>query len=211
MRASTLIALALGYVILGGCVNPLPFGPGRVTVVTEDIRIAKVSDRTLFGEMISQSAPIRSLEVIQFDLSSDADFHSYFEGRQIQVRCTVDHNLDPSRITNGYGPYNNGVDLSSSPMIRPKDLVLTPRAHDGRFSYLVYAFVDLSATRLIDHSFRQFPLETMEFSELSCFVIGVTKAPVLFPRSNDFGLSREQFLKLIARFRSASNATQRPM
>jgi hypothetical protein len=121
----------------------LPFGPGRVGVLTENIRMAKVSDRALFGGMSSLSPPARTFDVIQFDLSSDTNFHAYFDGRQIQVRCTVDRNIDRSEASGGYGPFYDGVNLASY-TLRPKSITLTPRPRDGRFSYTVYAFADLS-------------------------------------------------------------------
>ncbi|QJR13538.1 hypothetical protein [Usitatibacter palustris] len=196
---ATQLAAASACLVLGGCVSPLPFGPGRFEVQSEDVRIADVSGRTLYGDMSPAGA--RTFEVIQFEISSETNLHTYFEHMLLQVRCTVDHSTDRSEASRGHGPYYNGIDLRSY-TYKPNSVTLTPRSRDGRYSYTVYAFADLSATRLINHSFERFPLEPMKFSELSCFVIGTAMAPVMFPRSNDFGLSREQFLKLLAAHRS---------
>jgi hypothetical protein len=196
------VVVMLLSVSVAGCV--LPFGPGPIEVVTEDIRITQVSNRTLFGERTSR--PDETREVIQFNLSSDTNIRSHLSKRLIQVRCRVD---DGNDITFGRGPFNEGVDFSESP--ENGNTASKPRASDGRFSYTVYAFVDLSQARLIDgHLSRSFPLEPMAFSQLSCFIIGVTMAPVRFPRSNDFGLSREVFLKLLQARRSGSDAAENP-
>lgn len=204
-RTEFQLALVL---LLAGCILPLPIGSGPVTVVTEDVRIATVSDETLFGKTVGAFTPTKMVEVVQFDLSSDTDFHRHFKSRLMQVRCNVDGNTDHAWSTFGFGPFYEGIDLHSSSVHESK-LVLVPRARDGRYAYTVYAFASLSARWLEDgHLARDTHLESLHFSRLSCFIIGVTMAPLLFPQSNEFVLSRDQFIALLSARRAATPPNQ---
>lgn len=58
--------------------------------------------------------------------------------------------------------------------------------------YTVYGFLELTAEdeKYVDGKPRgTFDLSSQEFSSVGCFVVGVTKAPVIFPRSNTFSIS----------------------
>lgn len=193
--------------LLAGCVWPLPIGPGPVTVATEDVCIASVPEEMLFGKPLRFSEPPKTIKVIQFDLSSDVDLHQHFKRRIMQVRCDVDGNTDHIWSNFGHGPFYAGVDLSS--LDYRDQRVLVPRAHDGRYAYTVYAFAGLSASWLEDgHAVRHTDLDPLHFSHLSCFIIGVTMAPVLFPQSNEFVLSRDQFIALLSERRAAAPLSQ---
>src|SRR4051794_9803511 len=80
----------------------------KVRITVDSTRIERASDRLLFGTMVSESAPMRELEVLVFDVSSDSDIRPIFENRQIQVRCEVDGKGDSV----GYGPFADNFDLS---------------------------------------------------------------------------------------------------
>jgi hypothetical protein len=150
------------------------------------------------------------VEVVQFELSSDTDFHRHFKHRFMQIRCNVDGNSEHAWSDFGFGPFYEGTDLSSSSAHKNK-LVLAPRACDGRYAYTVYAFTDLSASWLEDgHLQRRTRLEPMRFSRLSCFIIGVAMAPVSFPRSNAFALDRNEFITLLSE-RSAAAPPNKPI
>jgi hypothetical protein len=197
--------LALLPFLLTACVWPLPIGPGPVTVVTEDVRIATVPEEMLFGST-GGATPPRMVEVVQWDITSETDFHRHFKDRFMQVRCTVDGNADHAWSDFGHGPFYKGVDLSRS-SVDGGDRALLPRARDGRYAYTVYAFAGLSAGWLEDgHLSRRTDLESVHFSRLSCFIIGVAMAPVLFPKSNEFVLSHDRFIALrSARKAAATN------
>jgi hypothetical protein len=174
----------------------------RVKMTVDSTRIEQVSDRLLFGTMVSESAPMHQLEVLVFEVSSDVDIRPIFENRQIQVRCEVDGKGDSS----GYGPFNGNVNLSTPWKNVKAARMGAPLRTDGRSAYTVYAFANLAATNLVDGRFVDTPLESMNFSKLSCFISGVTKAPVFFPRSNEFILTHAKFLNLLAEYRGRSGA-----
>ena len=190
--------------LLAGCI-----GPGPVSVVTEDVRITTVPQETIFGKSVGASSQ-KMVEVVQFELSSDTDFHRHFKHRLMQIRCTVEGNSEHAWSDFGFGPFYEGIDLSSS-SAHENELVLAPRVYDGRYAYTVYAFADLSATRLEDgHLLRRTRLEPLHFSRLSCFIVGVAMAPVSFPRSNEFTLNRDEFIALLPQ-RSAVAPPNKPI
>ena len=174
----------------------------RIRITVDSTRIDRVSDRLLFGTMVSESAPMRQIEVLVFEVSSDSDIRPIFEDRQIQVRCEVDGKGD----SRGYGPFDGNFDLSTPRKSVKADRISEPIRSHGRSAYTIYAFTSLSATNLIDGRFVDTPLESINFSELSCFIVGVEKAPVLFPRSNEFTLTRAKFLDLLAEYRGRGGA-----
>jgi hypothetical protein len=181
----------------------------RVSVVVEATRVEEVSNHILFATVLGDSEPDRGVEVVAFDISSDVELKRYFEDRLIQVRCLVDGAGDST----GFGPYYRGTDLSTISSDALKGYQIAPRSSDGRYAYTVYAFANLAATRLVDSQFQSTPLEAMTFSRVSCFIVGVTKAPVLFPKSNEFILTRDQFQALVRVYRtrqaSPNNALER--
>jgi hypothetical protein len=152
--------------------------------------------------MVRESAPTRQLEVLVFEVSSDVDISPIFEDRQIQVRCEVDGKGDSF----GYGPFVGNFDLSAPRQNSAAARSVTSLGSDGRSAYTIYAFANLAATELVDGRFIDTPLESLNFSKLSCFIIGVTKAPVFFPRSNAFILTHAEFLDLLAEYRGQSGA-----
>src|SRR5690349_8146200 len=126
----------------------------KVRLTVDSTRIERVSDRLLFGSMVNESAPTRQLEVVVFEVSSDADIRPVFENRQIQVRCEVDGKGDSS----GYGPFSGNFNISKP--WESGDAVRTsaPRRSDGRYAFAIYAFANLSATNLVDSRFVDTPL-----------------------------------------------------
>ena len=190
------IPVVIATVLLVGCAVE------RVRITVESTRIEPVSERLLFGTMVSESAPLRQMEVLVFEVSSDSDIRTIFENRQIQVRCEVDGKGD----SRGYGPFDGDFDLSTPRKSVRADRIGKPVRSDGRYAYTIYAFTSLSATTLIDGRFVNTPLESINFSKLSCFIIGVEKAPVVFPRSNEFTLTRAKFLNLLAEYRGRGGA-----
>jgi len=171
-------------------------------MTVDSTRIERVSDRLLLGTMVSESAPVRHIEVLVFEVSSDSDIRPIFKNRQIQVRCEVDGKGDSS----GYGPFTGNIDPSTPRKGVKAHRTDEPVRSDGRSAYTIYAFASLSATNLIDGRLVNTPLESINFSKLSCFIIGVGKAPVLFPRSNEFTLTRAKFENLLAEYRGRGDA-----
>lgn len=189
--------IAVATISLVGCAVE------RVKMTVDSTRIERVSDHVLFGTMVRESAPTRHLEVLVFEVSSDADISPIFKDRQIQVRCEVDGKGDSV----GYGPFDGDFDLSARRRNVTELRNATPRRSDGRFAYTIYAFANLSSTTDSDDGrFIHTPLDSLNFSKLSCFIIGVIKGPALFPRSNEFNLTRAKFLDLVAEYRGRGGA-----
>lgn len=169
-RFSLAALLALGF---AGCSNPLPVGPGRVDISLDRVTVVLVDDATLFPGFPTRSGSPEQREALELDISSQTELVEYFAewNRQVQIRCSVDGNLNGRSYT--------GVARHLA-MKRPGEL--------KPFKYTVYAFIDLKA--LDTHYVSGQPattldLKTERFESLKCHFLGVTKAPVLLPRSND--------------------------
>ena len=190
-------AIFLLSLAVAACSNPFPFGPGRVDVKLEDAAVALVEHATIFPDFPeAASAPKRPpRRVVRLKLSSETDLIKYFKDwdRQLQVRCTVDGNAN-GKSYSGFAtqPFPDG---SSNGVTRPSQSAPASEQH----LYLIYAFIDLLAK---DDEYQDgkpattLDLKTDQFEALRCHLIGVTKAPVLFPKSNDFVVPAEKFRNL---------------
>ena len=190
-------AVSLLSLAVVACSNPFPFGPGRVEVKLEDVAVATVEHATIFPE--AASAPSRpSRRVVRLSLSTRTDLVQYFKewDRQIQVRCSVDGSAN--------GRSYHGFSTQPFPDGSGNGVALPSQAAPGseRYLYTIYAFVDLVAE---DDEYQggrpvtTLSLKTDHFEALRCHLLGVTKAPVLFPKSNDFVVSAERFRNLYRR------------
>jgi hypothetical protein len=204
--------LALLSIATVSCSNPLPFGPGRVEVALEDASVRMVAHETLFPE--STNAKLRHVprQVVQFRISSRTDLLKFFEDghRQLQTRCAVDGSANGKAYNSvGYGPLAEGSEHGAA----SRGLTSKPET----YYYAVYSFVDLEAD---DREYKDgkpattLDLKVDRFDALNCHLLGVEKAPVLFPRSNDFGVSARQFDDLLRKGGVPANqkpiAKQRP-
>jgi len=176
------------------CSNPFPFGPGRVDVRLEDVAVVAVEHAALFPE--SASAPNRpSRPAVRLKISTQTDLIQYFKewDRQIQVRCSVDGSAN-GRSYHGFATQplhdRSGSEVNTHSQ--------GPSASQ-RHRYTIYTFIDLAAE---DDEYQggkpktTLSLRGDQFEALRCHLLGVTKAPVLFPKSNDFVVPAEQFGKL---------------
>jgi hypothetical protein len=184
--------------LLSACTNPLPFGPGRVKVKLENAELVSVPESILFQRLLgSAHESAKRRDTIQFTFTSETDLLDYFRERIVQFRC----NVDGARLRNqsnwGSGPYYEGTHLS----LLPRDAV--PETVEGAYHYSAYAFVDFAASEDVEGSSHFTPLDELQFTQLSCFIIGVDKAPVIFPRSNNLVLSHEAFLSKLRVFHSS--------
>ena len=113
----------------------------------------------------------------------------------VQTRCFVD-GAEDGRSYRGLavGPLQEGIDISMRGSRRKEALHLGPDSA-GKYRYTVYAFVDLTADdkKYVDGKPRgTFDLISQRFSSVSCFIIGVQMAPLIFPRTSTFSLSERQ-------------------
>lgn len=195
-----LLLVIVAAVMAVGCSNPLPFGPGRVYVELDNVQVRQLEHEVVFGNDMPSPGERPARDVVQFTISSQADLYPYFKewDRTIQVRCSVEGNTN-GKTYSGFakGPFNEGTDISRPE--HPRWYASRPSPTTGRFVYTVNAFIDLTA---MDIEYKggkpatTLNLRTEKFDRLACHVLGVTKAPVLFPRTNDFVLGAAEFRKL---------------
>lgn len=201
MSIVRVVAVSLTCLFAGACVNPLPFGPGRVHLRQENVQLAAVPESVLFQPSGLAKTSNKQRDAVRFDFSSEVDLRHYFRDRIIQTRCEVVGGKLAKQSNWASGPYYEGTHLS----LLPPEVQL--KAVDGKYHYSAYAFADLSATQLIDTSFKTTPLDQLRFTGLSCFIMGVAKAPVLFPRSNNLVLSDEDFMSQLRTLRAPGAAS----
>lgn len=186
MRARATLALLSIAVV--SCSNPLPFGPGRVAVTLEDASVRVVENQTLFSDTPETLRHVPR-QVLQLRISSRTDLLKYFEDwdRHLQVRCSVEGSANGKVYENaGYGPRPERIEHGG--------------ASRGPYQYTVYAFVDLEADDAeydLGKPATKLDLKVDHFESVGCHLIGVQKAPVLFPRSNDFVVSGREFHDLL--------------
>jgi hypothetical protein len=199
-RHSPLLALCL--VTISGCVNPFPVGPGRVQVQLDTASVQRVTR----GTLLPGSDPEwrnRDTTVVRFDFSSTTNLVRYFDDwdRDVHTRCFVNAAEDGRRYSGfAIGPLQDGVDISFLGAHRKETIDRDPDSA-GRYRYTVYALLDLKADdeQYVDGKPRgTFDLASQRFRDVSCFVIGVTKAPVIFPRTNAFSMDAQAIKNGIA-------------
>jgi len=113
LRAVLLTMLCL----VAACSNPFQYGPGRVDLELQSVTVQTVEHRVLFGDTKYAQAKRPAREVVHFKVSSRTDLLQYFREweREIQVRCSVDGNLN-GRSYQGFalGPFQEGVNISAT-------------------------------------------------------------------------------------------------
>ena len=172
------------------CSNPLPYGPGRVEVFLTDVTVVKSTPAFVRGVHVGKPS-------VRLAFSSPTDLASFFNqwDRQIQTRCKVTGAEGGGQFNApAVGPFFETHDISErgAPGHRSVRNVTAP------YRYTAFSFFDLRASDTVYEMGRPrstFDLTSQRFERLECFVIGVTKAPVLFPKSNSVTISREQFLQ----------------
>ena len=183
------VVFALLCVGIAACSNPLPFGPGRVDIKLERAQVLLVDEATLFPGDGRRSGPSNSRAVLEIVVSSRTELLRYFArwDRYVQVRCSVEGNINGRSYTG----------FSSKTVLK----TLRP---SKQYEYVVYTFIDLKAEDAQYEAGRPattLDLRTASFEALKCHFVGVTKAPVLFPRSNDVVVSGGTFHTLLRQSR----------
>ncbi len=181
-RVLLLFSLAVGVV---GCSNPLPVGPGRVEINLEQVKVLLVDHAKLFPGVTQPSGLSNPKAALELVISSRTELLRYFAewNRQVQVRCAVEGNLNGKSY----------LGFATQPILK------TP-GPSKQYEYTVYAFIDLKADDAQYEAGRPattLDLRTESFKVLKCHFLGVTKAPVLFPRSNDVVVSEKTLRTLL--------------
>lgn len=189
---------------LSGCMNPFPFGPGRVHVNLEQAKVTKISETYLWGEDVIKYRRPGFRKIVEFVISSDTDFQDYFQGRQLQVRCRVEGASTGNKYSDLGTPFYDDFDLSHYKRGQNGTTKLTPK--DGKFTYTLYSFMDLIANEEgapIGSPASRLNFEQAGFEKLACFVTGVKKSSILIPRSNDVSMSFEEFGKTLSAYKES--------
>ena len=178
------------------CAVARPFDRGDVSVVLERATVVNVSRHEIFRTAAEPSA---SISAVRFDISSETDLASFFEGRLIQVRCFVTGPEDGRRyLTFGVGPFEGSLDLSD---VAQREHVVAQAAANTTHQYTVYAFLGLKAE---DSKFEEgrprgeYDLVSRKFESAGCFLVGVTMWPFGWPKSSTFVISSEEFISGLA-------------
>lgn len=177
--------LALLAPAIVGCSNPLPFGPGRVAISLDQAKVLVVDHATLFPNSPKGPKVPDQHEALQLVISSETELLGYFAewNRQVRVRCAVEGNAN--------GKSYSGAALGPVPEVRQPS---------KPYRYIIYSFIGLKAN---DVQYERgspattLNLRTDAFETLRCHFVGVTKAPVLFPRSNDVVVPASTFRTLL--------------
>jgi hypothetical protein len=182
IRIALIALLALGIV---GCSNPFPVGPGRVAIKLDQVKLSSIDPATLRTRAPARAATADRREALELTISSRTELLRYFAGwnRQVQVRCAVEGNENGKRYE----------DFPLHPI--PKT-----NSASTSYQYTIYAFIDLKAHDIEYKNGRPattLDLKTERFETLRCHLLGVTMAPVLFPRSNDVVVSGSTFRTLL--------------
>jgi hypothetical protein len=186
---------------MAACSNPSQYGPGRVDLKLESAAVQTVEHSVLFGDATYAQAKRSDRQVVHFKVSSRTDLLRYFREweREIQVRCSVDGNLN-GRSYRGFalGPFREGANVSGN----TGRTDAPPPQPAEQYLYSIYAFIDLVANDVEYQDGK--PASTLNlkvdhFESLRCYLLGVTKGPVLFPKSNDISVQANQFRALYDR------------
>jgi hypothetical protein len=178
------LLFSLSAMGIAGCSNPLPVGPGRVDINLQQVKVLLVDHAKLFPGAPQRSGLSDPRAALELTISSPTELLRYFAewDRQVQVRCSVDGNLNGKSY----------LGVTTKPVLK------TP-GPSKQYEYTVYAFIDLKAD---DSEYKAgrpattLDLRTESFEALKCHFLGVTMAPVLFPRSNDVVVSEHTFRTL---------------
>jgi len=199
-RSNAAKFLALVIAFLPGCTGLITRMPGYHLIDLAAVRIETVPSRDLFRESTAApNAPPRT--VLRFDVTSNHDLVDFFHDWILQLRCNLEGVPNGRPYSSfGYGALlkENERQKSARSVSAPK----TPSNADAAHVYTLYAFVDLKAVDEDSVGWSSHvALETLQFDHISCYLIGVTKAPVLFPKSNAFSVTRQHFIELLQQSR----------
>ena len=196
------VALAIaGSFAISACTNPLPFGPGRIEIKLEKAAVERSTRKQVLGR--KGMGPDDPVDFIRIDFSSGTNLIRYFDerDRHIQARCFVSGADDHRTYTSfGVGPIQEGIDITEANH-EPEEGERLRQVTADRYFYTIHAFLDLKAD---DEEYLNgkprgtLDLRSRDFENVSCFVIGVIKAPALFPRSNEITMSKAEIRAGIA-------------
>lgn len=161
----------------------------RLQINLDKATVRYVDQETLFPENVGATSNGPQRQILELTLSSQVDLLDYLNSRgfQIQVRCSVTGN-ENGKAYNGYG-------------IGPVPVApATSRGIAKPYQYIAYTFIDLKADAVEYTNGKpesELDLRESKFDSLNCHVIGVDKAPILFPRSNDIVVTFATFQELV--------------
>ena len=185
---------------------------GCASITTVDVKLEKASitkKDTIFmhGSLPwnynnESYNPNETKEYIQLDISSKKELYHHFVkdwNRILQTRCNVScKKCNASSDIAAFGPFYKNINIldinNSKPHIEKNE--------DGMFHYSIYTYRNLKSNEHYTHGQKIPEISQGNFDSLSCYVIGVTKAPVIFPRSNNFSITGKEFNKIYLKYKS---------
>ncbi len=184
---------------------------GCASTIRVDLTDAKIVSKTLrqIGMTGDSDKINKKAEVIQFNITSKKELHHFFnviERKPIQVFCQAEGAKRTNNLKNiGFGPYYNEVNISKTfgPL---SNATIKTLGNNSPFKYSVFAFVNLEAGYTQLHYGVQetsLNLEIEQFDRLSCIIIGATYPPMPAPKSNEFGIDRDHFMKMLGSYKEA--------
>ena len=188
MKTSSLVSIALTLtLLLSACET-------RIEDVTlEDISVVEKSWSFIRYDNVEEETET----FLQFRFSTTQDLLDFAERWILQVRCELE-GLKAETETHYpvWGPFHNGHDIASSWHL-PENFVMTKR-EDGLYEYFIYSLPGLSVWESGDHRRHLKPIEDVDFNGLTCFLRGVTKAPVFFPSSNTWTITKSELMTVLS-------------
>ena len=197
LRALPTLAVCL---CLASCESPIPCGPGGTQVALEGADVIEVDSGLLspqFRASQGDTSQPKRRWALRMRARADLDLNRYFEGWQVQTRCSVEGAADGRNYSTPATPY-----LTSSLEDGSKDAggLATLATKRLPFAFTLYAFVDLDAQ---DDEYSNgrprgsLNLRTASFERLSCYLRGVSMAPALYPRTSALTVSEGEFQALL--------------
>lgn len=188
MKTSLLASIALTLTLLfSACETRME------DVTLEDISVVEKSWSFIRYDHVEE----KTETFLQFRVSTTQDLLDFSERWVLQVRCELKE-LKAETETHYpvWGPFHNGHDIASGWRL-PENFVMTKR-EDGLYEYFIYSIPGLSVRESYGHQRHLKPIEDIDFSELKCFMRGVTKAPVLFPSSNTWTITKSELITVLS-------------
>jgi hypothetical protein len=196
-----LLYLVLLSLITSGC---------ALTTIDTELENASIATKDtifIYGDLLwdyskNQNRENESTEYIRLEISSKKELYQYFvkDGdRILQARCKIScEECKTSSDLATFGPYYDNRDISrlrnSGSHIKKNE--------DGLYHYSIYTYRNLKSNEHYTHGQKIPEISQGNFDTLSCYLIGITKAPVIFPRSNSFSITGKEFDKIYLKFKS---------
>lgn len=197
-----LLYLLLLSLITSGCAS--------ITTIDTELENASIATKDtifIYGDLLwdynkNQNQENEITEYIRLEISSQKELYQYFVkdwNRILQARCEIScEECKESSDLATFGPYYNNSDISR---LRNSGSHIK-QSEDGLYHYSIYTYRNLKSDEHYYYGKKVPEISQGNFDTLSCYLIGITKAPVIFPRSNSFSITGKEFEKIYLKYKS---------